>query len=203
MNRVTETPEWGFFALVSYIPDPLGSFLHQLREVMPCGAIPQPHITILPPRPLRLARNAASDLARNILTRFSAFTVELSKIRSFPETQVLYLDLAQGNELLHELHSVLNTGDLGHEERFEFRPHLTLTGAVPLSDLPSTKSKMEAAWHAVDCSRHFLLDEIVFLWLSPNGSQGEWARLWSHSLSRQEMTNNYLGLTAAFKAQTY
>src|SRR5690349_20174776 len=155
MNEITQTTDWGCFALVSYIPDPLGSFLHELRRSLPGEHNPQPHITILPPRPLKLPVDAASQKAQNILLRFAAFEVELSTLRSFPETNVLYLDIAKGNGALHDLHGALNADVLEHEEKFEFRPHLTLGGPVESAHLPWVRRQAETAWYSSDHPRRF------------------------------------------------
>ena len=40
------------FALVAYIPDPLGRFLDDLRVELTPDCKPRAHVTILPPRPL-------------------------------------------------------------------------------------------------------------------------------------------------------
>ncbi len=40
------------FALVSYIPDPLGNFLDRLRLDLVPGCSPHAHVTVLPPRPI-------------------------------------------------------------------------------------------------------------------------------------------------------
>ncbi len=186
MIDITETTQWGSFALVSYIPDPLGSFLHGLRQTLPGEDNPQPHITILPPRPLKLPAEAASQQAQKILLQVPAFEVELSKVRSFPGTNMLYLDVGEGNNALHELHAALNAGDLDHREKFDFRPHLTLGGPVSSQDLQPVRQRMESAWYASDCPRRFTLDEVTFLWLNPHIAQGEWQRLWSHKLSTKE-----------------
>ena len=42
----------GHFALVAYIPDPLASFLDNLRLELTPACKPHAHVTILPPRPL-------------------------------------------------------------------------------------------------------------------------------------------------------
>jgi 2'-5' RNA ligase len=202
MNHVTETTEWGSFALVSYIPDPLGSFLHGLRQALPGDDNPQPHITILPPRPLKLAVDAASQQAQNILLQFPAFEVELSRVRSFPETNVFYLEVGKGNGLLHDLHDALNAGDLDYTEEFDFRPHLTLSGPVNSAQLPWVRGQAEIAWYSSDHPRQFILDEIVFLWLSPETSDGQWHRVWSHSLSGGEDTN-VRAATAAVRSRTW
>ena len=182
MNDITQTTNWGSFALVSYIPDPLGSFLHELRRSLPGEHNPQPHITILPPRPLKLPVDAASQKAQNMLLRFAAFEVELSSVRSFPETNVLYLDIAKGNRVLHDLHGTLNADVLEHKEKFEFRPHLTLGGPVESAHLPWVRRQAEAAWYSSNHPRRFTLDEVMFLWLSPDSRQCEWRGVSSHRL---------------------
>ncbi len=182
MIQIPKTPEWGLFALVSYIPDPLGSFLDELRQALPGGDNARPHITILPPRPLKLPVEAASKQARKILRAFPAFEVELSRVRCFSGTNFLYLDVGEGSSLLHKLHDALNTGDLEDVEELGFRPHLTLGGPVMPGKLDATQQQAEAAWRSVAHSRRFTICDVAGLWLSPTGPQGEWHRLWSHHL---------------------
>ncbi|MBV9405692.1 MAG: 2'-5' RNA ligase family protein [Acidobacteriaceae bacterium] len=197
MIPVSEIPQWGSFALVSYIPDPLGSFLHGLRQLLPGEDNSQPHITILPPRPLKLPVDGASHVALKVLAEFPAFDVELSKVRHFPGTNVLFLDVGRGSGQLYELHRTLSAGDLHHTEMFDFRPHLTLGGPVAPADLTLLRKKAEAAWRAAKCPNRFALDEVVGLWLSPDGPQGEWRRLWSHKLSSKETTAAHAAAAAA------
>jgi 2'-5' RNA ligase len=183
MNDTPEAPLWGFFALVSYIPDPLGSFLQELRETLQGNDSSQAHITLLPPRALKVPVEVASTQVRSILRRFPAFEVELSKVRRFAATSFLYLDLREGDALVHDLHAALNTGELADPEEFEFRPHLTLGGPVSPGKLDFAQQQAELTWDAAQCSPRFVIDEIVFLWLSPDSAHGEWRRLWSQSLS--------------------
>jgi 2'-5' RNA ligase len=182
MTINSETPQWGSFALVSYIPDPLGSFLHSLRQILPGEDNPQAHITILPPRPLQVPVDAASLEAKKTLSHFSRFEVELAEVRSFSESQVLYLDISKGGDILHQLHDALNVGTLEHDENFEFRPHLTLGGPVEKQREEQTRGEAERLWRARDCSARFRVEEIVFLWLPAQGSWKDWDRLWAHRL---------------------
>lgn len=181
-NGMTEASQQGQFALVSYIPEPLGSFLYELRGTLPGGSNPQAHITILPPRPLRVPVETASERTLEVLARFPVFEIELSTVQRFPQTNVLYLDIAEGNEVVHELHDALNTDELACEEEFEFRPHLTLGGPVPEPELEAFHDQAEVAWLATGHSRRFTVDEIVFLWLNPANPEGGWRRLWSYDL---------------------
>ena len=116
-TKLSDLPEWGSFALVAYIPEPLGAFLNSLRRALPGDDNPQAHITVLPPRPLKAGVDLVSREAQAILSGFSPFFVELSDVKVFPETNILYLDIASGNEALHALHDALNIGLLAHEEK--------------------------------------------------------------------------------------
>jgi 2'-5' RNA ligase len=192
-----ETPEQrGSLALVNYIPDPLGSFLHSLRKILPGDENPQAHITILPPRPLKLPVESASVEARRVLDGFSRFEVELSSVCSFPETNYLYLDIVEGNCTLHEMHAALNAGELSYVERFEYRPHLTIGGPVGESSLELIRNEAEHAWQTSGCSPRLVVDEIVCLWLPPGAASSDWRRLWSHWLGGQTGKSAVAGTTA-------
>ena len=171
----------GSFALVSYIPNPLGSFLHRLRSSLPGVKYPEPHITILPPRPLTVPVEAASALVRATLERFSSFDVELRNVRSFAVSQILYIELGEGDAAVRQLHKALSSKELAYPEEFEFRPHLTVSGFIPVEDLQSATQQAETGWEGAPCSRRFTLREIVLLW-SPAGTPGEWQRVWVHVL---------------------
>jgi len=183
MNEIQRAPRWGFFALVTYIPDPLGSFLQGLREILPNNDSSEAHITLLPPRPLKLPVEMASEQASAILRQFPPIEVELTKVRRFPETKFLYLDLAEGSSLIRDLHDALNQGDLFDAEEFEFRPHLTLGGPVTPGALDSAQQQAELTWGGEHCPPRFTIQEVVCLWLSPDKGQGEWRRLWTQRLS--------------------
>jgi 2'-5' RNA ligase len=186
----------GSLALVNYIPDPLGAFLHSLRRLLPGEENPQAHITILPPRPLELPLESASLEARRVLNGFKCFEVELSSVRRFPDTNYLYLDIVEGTGTLHEMHEALNAGALRHVERFEYRPHLTIGGPVSEDALEAVQSKAERSWQASGCSPRLVVDEIVCLWLPHGGASSDWRRLWSHRLGGRAGKGAAAGTTA-------
>lgn len=127
-------------------------------------------------------------MALKILLDFPNFDVELSKVRAFPETNLVYLEIGKGKGLLDKLHAALDRGALGHAEEFDFRPHLTLGGPVDAAHLAAVRRHAVTAWNSFRSARRFVLDEIVFLWVSPDSPHGEWHRLWSHKLSTKETT---------------
>ncbi|MBV8551376.1 MAG: 2'-5' RNA ligase family protein [Acidobacteriaceae bacterium] len=196
-------PPWGAVALVSYIPDPLRSFLTEMRELIPETNIPEPHITILPPRPLKQPVETASNAIKATLASFTAFTVELSKVRHFPETNFLYLDVAEGNSSIHDLHRALNIGKLAHAERFEFRPHLTLGGPINNGQIHHAERRAEAAWRSNRSSPHVSIEELVCLWLPPHSRcWSDWRRMWSFRLL-SDATEPNNGREAEITTQTY
>lgn len=201
MQVMSEASRWGQFALVSYIPEPLGSFFYDLRGTLPGDSNPQAHVTILPPRPLHVPVDAASEQTLRVLANFHAFEIELSTVQRFPETNFLYLDIGDGNSRVHDLHDALNTGDLACAEEFEFRPHLTLGGPIAEPDVHTLQDQAQIAWLATGHSKRFTLDEIVFLWLNPANRQGEWHRLWSYNL-RTKGTAIKKAASAAFTNRT-
>lgn len=178
-----ETPDWGSFTLVSYVPGPLGHFLNDLRKSLPGTDFPQPHITILPPRTLRAPLEVATQQATTVLEGFTAFEVELSSVSRFTETEVIYLTISRGNSRLRELHAALNLSSLHATERFEFLPHITLGGPIPDSEMNSAEAGAMSAWADSDLHRSFLIREIVALWSpGPCDGRADWEQIWCYRL---------------------
>jgi 2'-5' RNA ligase len=177
-----EIPDQGQFALVAYVPDPLASFLYEMRRSFSGVSCPQPHVTILPPRPLRVPVESACQTAREILQMQNQFEVELSQVCYFANTHTLYLDVSDGAAKIHALHNSLNCGDLFHQEEFAFRPHVTVAGLVNPLHLPAMLQRVEADWRASSCSPRFLLSEVVCLQRTGK-PKGSWQRLWSVKLN--------------------
>ncbi|HEY7307340.1 MAG TPA: 2'-5' RNA ligase family protein [Bryobacteraceae bacterium] len=201
-SNQTEPSKWGSLALVSYIPDPLGAFLHSLQELLPGEHNPRPHVTILPPRPLQTAVETASREAKGILQEFKSFDVELLRVRCFAETNILYLDVGEGEGLLRALHGALNARELAHAERFEFLPHLSLGGPIPDGSLVDARQQAESVWRSATCPARFHLSEVVCLWSPPASVWGNWQRVWSQSLAVGSPTARKVA-SAGITAQTY
>ncbi|HEX4230298.1 MAG TPA: 2'-5' RNA ligase family protein [Bryobacteraceae bacterium] len=173
----------GRFALVCYVPEPLGSAIGKLAHEL-CGvARPEAHITILPPRPLHRSLDEISNIVRSTLERVPAFEVGLADVCRFDGTNVLYLNLSEGNETIHRLHDTLNRGDLAYDEPFEFRPHLTLSDPLAEADVEAAQRQAELMWKSFGVSQ-FRFDEIVFLHIAPGDANGQWRRQWSIRLSK-------------------
>src|SRR5689334_3885027 len=88
--RAGENQRLDVFALVIYIPDPLGRFLDDLRRELVPHYNPHAHVSVLPPRTLSVAVATASEQARALVEGFNPFEVELTDIGIFPHTDVIY-----------------------------------------------------------------------------------------------------------------
>ena len=79
------------YALVIYLPEPLCSFLDDLRIEMIPGCNPHAHVSVLPPRTLPVAPEAAIEEARQIVAGFPPFEIDLGGIEKFAVTEVIYI----------------------------------------------------------------------------------------------------------------
>jgi 2'-5' RNA ligase len=189
------SPPWDFFALVSYLPDPLGSQVDRMTQTLPESGLRQAHITILPPRPLQVPLEEASRYTREILDRFAIFDVELGLVKRFPATNVLYLDLTEGYEAVHQVHDALNTGPLTFEEQFEFHPHLTLAGPLAAGVVDQVQFEAERLWGSIKGKEKFTVREIVALWAEAGQKTLSWRRLWAYPLRADQTRSAYVGIT--------
>ena len=196
-------PPWGAIALVSYVPDPLRSVVAEIRQLLPGDDDPEPHITILPPRPLRQSVHAASTAIRATLERFEPFDVELSHVRRFPETNFIYLDIGNGNTVIRELHAALNDGGLHDAERFEFRPHLTLGGPFEIEDVADAQRTADLAWRGRRVTSWVPIENLVCLWMPPHSRWRDWRRVWSHQLAGAARNPPRQMVASALTTQTY
>src|ERR1700736_696037 len=119
------------FALVIYIPDPLGKFLDDLRRELAPGCNPHAHVSVLPPRPLGVDWKVAGEQVRRLTETQGPFDVELAEIRIFPVTNVIYIEVGAGAADLHHMHKAVNRDALAFDEPFAYHPHITLAQELP------------------------------------------------------------------------
>jgi 2'-5' RNA ligase len=169
------------FALISYLPEPLGGFLNALRcELVPrCQA--RSHITVLPPRPLAagLPENAWRELS-DALDDFTPFPVELTSIEVFQGTNVIYLGVGAGYRELEKMHSALNRGSLAFDEPFQYHPHVTLAQELSPEQVEAAAAHARARWREFPASHSFMLDRLTFV---QNTVENNWADLAGRELS--------------------
>lgn len=151
------------FALVIYIPPPLGTFLDDLRCELVPDYKPHAHVSVLPPRPLQVEWEAASGQARALTEAWAPFDVGLTTVEVFPQTEVIYLEIGAGGGELHELHRAMNTRALEFGEPYEYHPHITLAQNIPHKQVAEMTAVARRRWEEFRGSRRFRADCAVFV----------------------------------------
>src|SRR5437870_7783409 len=111
-RQVPDEERLNVYALVIYIPDPLGRFLDNLRRELVPAYKPHAHVSVLPPRPLFVDWQTADSQTRTLTESGAPFDVTLSDVRIFPATDVIYIEVGTGAAELRSLHRAMNAGAL-------------------------------------------------------------------------------------------
>ena len=151
------------FALVIYIPDPLGRFLDHLRTLLVPGSNPHAHVSVLPPRSLAVEWPVAAARVRGLAADWPPFDIELAGIEVFPVTNVIYIELGSGAAQLHRMHAASNAGVLAFPEPFEYHPHITLAQEIPLEDLAEANRTARRLWSEFQGPRVFRADRAALV----------------------------------------
>jgi hypothetical protein len=167
------------FALVIYIPDPLGKFLDDLRLELAPDCRPHAHVSVLPPRPLSTPWQLVCEEARALAGEFAPFEIAAGEPAMFPATEVIYLELARGGGDLRRMHDSLCRGKLQFEEPYPYHPHITLVQHAPSETIPALFENAARRWREYAGPRSFLAEKAVFV---QNTSQDCWIDLAEFSL---------------------
>lgn len=151
------------FALVIYIPDPLGRYLDELRRELVPGCNPHAHVSVLPPRPLAVEWQVASEQVRVRAGNWAPFDIALARIRRFPVTNVIYLELGQGASEMVRIHADMNSQALKFAEPFEYHPHITLAQEIPAGEVDAVHRKAEELWDRYTGPRTFRAERTAFV----------------------------------------
>lgn len=172
----------GSFALVTYIPDPLGKFLDDLRLDLVPGCDPHAHVTLMPPRFLPSTEELAWQHILDHTSHLPVFELEALDIRVFPKTNVIYIELGEGRDTLTELHGVLNAGALAYPEPYPYHPHITLAQEIPVESVDAVVESARRAWAMAPYSRRFPVERLTFV---RNEGGNDWLDLASVELKSQ------------------
>jgi 2'-5' RNA ligase len=167
------------YALVIYIPDPLGRFLDDLRRELVPHYNPHAHVSVLPPRPLPGDLDAALNQVAAQVAAWAPFDVELGDVEVFPVTDVLFLDIAAGAPELRRMHTAINTAALGFPEPFVYHPHVTLAQEVAHDRVATLRDLAARRWREYRGRRSFRAERAVFV---QNTLENRWIDLAEVSL---------------------
>jgi hypothetical protein len=167
------------FALVIYIPDPLGGFLDDLRRDLVPGCNPHAHVSVLPPRGLAVPWDTASEQARRLTEGWAPFDIELAHVEVFPATEVIYIEIGRGADQMRSLHSAMNSGALDWNEPFAYHPHITLAQDIPHERVAELTEAARRRWAEYGGARVFRAERAVFV---QNAGDNCWIDLAEYSL---------------------
>jgi len=171
------------FALVIYIPPPLGLVLDDLRRELVPHDNPHAHISVLPPRPLAVEWQAASGQMRALAGAWAPFDVELTGIEIFPVTNVIYIGVGSGTAELRRMHAATNTRSLAFEEPFVYHPHITLAQEIPHEKVSAVHGLAVRRWKEFAGERSFRAERAV---LVQNTLSGHWLDLAGYSFGERD-----------------
>jgi 2'-5' RNA ligase len=164
----------GQFALVSYLPDPLASFLDRLRLDLDPECSPHAHVTILPPRPMNGEVKQAIEELTEESRLFPPIEIGLGDVQLFPVSNVLYVEIASGCRDIHALHDLLERGSLKHKCVFDFHPHITIAQNLNPEFVEEALRIAREKWAAYQGSRTFVVESLSFV---QNIATGLWLDL--------------------------
>lgn len=174
MDSSPESPDLiNLYALVTYLPNPLGAYLNSLRRELVPNCHLRAHVTVLPPRRLISGAAGWGRLQRETLD-FSPIEIELGDIEVFPITSVIYLSIHRGMKELVELHDHLAKDELAFDEPYQYHPHITLAQGLAGEPLAAAVDHAKKRWRAYKSSRKFVLDSMTFV---QSTAQSEWLDL--------------------------
>lgn len=154
------------YALVTYVPEPLASFLDRLRtDLEPHSLSPRAHVTVLPPRALApgvTARDAWEFLDIH-LPDFSALEIDLGPIEMFPGTNVVYVSIRHAFPQLQEMHQRLNSGPVASAECHCFHPHVTIAQKLSGPQAEDVFRKASERWEQYRGARTFWAETFTFV----------------------------------------
>jgi 2'-5' RNA ligase len=151
------------FALVIYVPDPLGRFLDDLRRELVPQCDPHAHVSVLPPRQLPSNWEAAAEQTRSLTEKWAPFELELTSVEIFPATGVIYIEIGRGAEELERLHTAMNTEALAYPEPYPYHPHITVAQEFPRENVAAVAEQARRCWAEYSGPRTFRAERAVFV----------------------------------------
>ncbi len=172
------------FALVSYIPEPLAGFLDNLRRELVPSCFLHAHVTVLPPRPLRVSPAVSWDAICSAAKNFKPFDLELGEIEIFPVSDVIFVGVRAGLESLKVMHDALNRDGLLYGEPFPYHPHVTVAQSLQPDQLDEFYEIARRRWREYREARGFRVERVTFV---QNTRRDVWLDLGECGLGTREV----------------
>lgn len=169
------------FALIGFVPGPLGEYLDRMRQQLVSNCPLKSHVSLLPPRFLNAAAGELSDVLRARLETVKPFEISLGDVEVFPGTGVVFLGIKSGLEDLLQAHEFLSQEEFAYPEPYSFHPHVTLAQDFPQPESGELEQRARRLWNSWKGDRSFLLDRVSFV---RGADLCTWETVSEHELSR-------------------
>ena len=158
------------YALVTYVRNPVGEFVAQLRrELHPTIDHMAAHLTILPPRELIGSEAAALEFLEEACSRVVPFSVELGDVETFlPTTPTVFIQVKRAAYRMRELHDQLCGRGLRCDENWPYIPHLTIMKTETDKQAQAACAVARERWAQFSGKRQVDVEELMFV--RENGS---------------------------------
>lgn len=164
MRHITATERLNEYALITYVPAPLGPYLDNMRrELAPWMRPGRSHVTVLQPRPISSGAFEVCENIRESVSKVQAFEIGTSGVEVFENTGVIYLALDRGGSILERMHRSLNVNGVKFPEPFPFHPHITLAQGVAEADWKIVLERAKTLWSDYAGVRSFRVDAFHFV----------------------------------------
>jgi 2'-5' RNA ligase len=153
------------YALVTYIRNPVGEFVEQLRqELHPNTAHMAAHLTILPPRALMGSEASALEFLEEACSHVIPFTVELGDVETFlPKTPTVFIEVKQAVARMRELHDQLCGRGLRCEESWPYTPHVTIVKTETDEQAQAALALARERWGRFPGKRQVDVEKLMFV----------------------------------------
>ena len=153
------------YGVVAYVTSPVGQFVESLRrELRPALPRSEAHLTILPPRILRISEAEALAALQPVCQQNSPFQVVLEDVTTFvPGTPTVYVGVGEGAVHMKALHQVLNAGPLAFSETWPYVPHLTIVRMETPGEALAVLDETRARWRSYEGARRVEVVELAFV----------------------------------------
>lgn len=168
-RHVSAEDRLDIFALVIYIPDPLGAFLDDLRRELIPACDPRAHVSVLPPRTLAADWRVASRQVRALTEGWPSFDIELTAVQVFPVTDVVFIDVGRGAAELQKMHAAMSCRALAFSEPFRYHPHVTVAQEIPPGQVTEIRRKAENRWSNYRGPRQFRAERAALVRSATDG----------------------------------
>jgi len=105
----------------------------------------------------------AGQQVRACAAGWAPFDISLDRLRIFPVTNVIYLELSRGADEMFRIHDAMNSPPLDFDEPFEYHPHITLVQEIPPGEVPGVNRLAQELWDGYTGSRTFRVERATFV----------------------------------------